>query len=321
MNAQDQDDINGVETLLRAAGRRAVPPAALTAAVYQQTRLVWRGQVRRRKWVRRSLAVAASLMLMFVAVRGVVGQIPGMAVATVDKGQYTLVRRSYWHALTAPASGYLFKGDTLLGGAAGVLLRGFDGAELRLDRDSRLIMASATAVQLQEGRLFVQSNTSRARALRVQTDFGTVEHLGTQFLVSKQSGALQVAVRDGRVALRYAAHESIELQGGQAAKVDPKGHLGRWELPALDNSWDWADVLAGPLRIDGLSLHTVVAQIAQRSGLTLSYADAAAAAEAQRMMLHGQPLVLPLRSALAAILVTTSLSGTVEGRQIVVAAR
>ena len=319
MTAEDNDEVGG---LLQSAGRRLAPPATVSAAVYQQTHRAWQADVRRRSWIRRGYALAASVALAAIVFRGATLQVPRLVVGVVDQGAYTLVTRSYWHALAPAGSAYLFAGDSLQTASTPVSVQRFNGAELRLDRESRLTLASPQAVQLLQGRLFVRSyGAGSAANLRVLTAFGSVEHLGTEFLVSKDRRALVVAVRSGRVALHSAAREPVELRAGQAADVDAAGHVERRELAAFDGIWDWVDALADPLEIDGQSLYAVVAEIAQRAGLTVRFSDSAAEAEARQLLLHGRALDLPPRNALDAVLATTSLNGAVDGRQIVIAPR
>ena len=103
------------------------------------------------------------------------------------------------------------------------------------------------------------------------------------------------------------------------ADVDSSGHVARRELAAFDGAWDWVDALADPLVIDGHSLYEVVSEIARRAGLTIRFLDPASETAGRQLLLRGRALNLPPRSALGAVLATTSLDGTVEGRQIVIA--
>ena len=161
----------------------------------------------------------------------------------------------------------------------------------------------------------------RNHNLVVSTDLGSVEHLGTQFLVERGNDAMVAAVRDGRVLMHYPNHPAVELHQGEAASLDPRGQLKRWELSAFDDLWNWTDALAGPLPIDGQSLYAVLASIAQRSGLVLRFSTPEAEAEARGLALHGAPLALEPRDEIAAVLATTTLTGTTVNREILVSAR
>jgi ferric-dicitrate binding protein FerR (iron transport regulator) len=205
--------------------------------------------------------------------------------------------------------------------AEGALVHRADGSEMTLARNTRLSLGSVHEVRLWSGRVHVKTyGADHPSDLVVITDRGSIEHLGTQFLVDCEAGSLLVAVRDGRVAMHYAPDLALELRAGQAARVDPQGELERWSLAAFDDIWDWADALATPMAIDGQSLYSVLNRIAERSGLTLRFSTPQAESQARALALHGAPLQLQPRYALSAVLATTTLSGTADGREILVSA-
>ena len=316
------EDDEALETLLRWAGRRPTPPEKVAGAVYLHTRRAWLAQVQRRKALRRGYAGAAGVVALVMASWGAWNLYPHQVMATVPPGQAVLITHTFWHPFGARREGELYLGDALQTGAAGALLQRADGTELRVSGNTRLLLASASSVRLGRGRLYVQTyGLPRTQDLVVSTDLGSVEHLGTQFLVERADDALVVAVRDGRVAMHYPQHPVVELQDGEAASVDPHGELRRWNLSAFDDIWEWADGLASPLVIDGQSLYAVLSRIAQRTGLVLRFSTPAAETEARGLALHGAPLELQPRDALAAVLATTTLSGTTVGREILVSAR
>jgi ferric-dicitrate binding protein FerR (iron transport regulator) len=316
------NDDPSLQTLLRQAGRRPPPPDRVTAEVYQRTRRAWEFQLRRRQSMRRGYALAAGLVLALLVGRITWNFYPHQVVAAAPQGQAVLITHTAWHPFASRLGGALYAGDSVQTGSVGALLHGPGGTELRIARDTQLLLLSADRLDLKHGRLFVQTGTlASIQHLAVVTGLGIVEHLGTRFLVDREHDALLVAVRDGRVALHYGHDQAVELQGGQAAHVDPQGGLRRWTLAALDETWDWADAMAAPLAIDGQSLYAVLSEIAQRTGLALRFDSAEAEAEAQRLSLHGAPLQLQPRFALEAVLATTTLAGSTSGREIVVSAR
>lgn len=316
------DDDDGLKSLLRWAGRRPMPPEQVTSAVYHHSRSAWLAQVHRRHAVRRACAWAAGVAAFAMACWGAWNLYPHQIVATVAPGQAVVINHSLWHPLAGDTDGNLFEGDTLQTFGQGAQLQRADGTELRVSDNASLSFPSPSTLHLRRGRLYVQTHgIARTRDLVVNTDLGSIEHLGTQFLVERAYEGLLVAVRDGRVALHYPQHEAVELQDGQAARIVPHRALERWNLEAFDSVWDWADGLAPPLVIDGQSLYAVLNQIAERSGLVLRFSTPEAESAARGLALHGAPLDLPPRDALAAVLATTTLSGTAADRVILVSAR
>jgi ferric-dicitrate binding protein FerR (iron transport regulator) len=311
-----------LQTLLRQAGRRPPPPGWVTAEVYQRTRRAWEAQLRRRQLMRRGYALAAGLVLALLVGRITWNFYPHQVVAAAPEGQPVLITHTAWHPFASRLGGALYAGDSVQTGAASALLHGPGGTELRIARDTQLLLLSADRLDLKHGRLFVQTGTlASIQHLAVITGLGTVEHLGTRFIVDRERDALVVAVRDGRVALHYGFDQAVELQAGQAAHVDTQGGMRRWALAAFDETWDWADAMASPLVVDGQTLYAVLSEIAQRAGLALRFEGAEAEAEAQRLSLHGAPLQLQPRFALDAVLATTTLAGSTNGREIVISTR
>jgi ferric-dicitrate binding protein FerR (iron transport regulator) len=316
------EDDEALQALLRCAGRRPAPPDEVAAAVYQHSRRAWLAQVQRRKAQHRGYAWAAGLVAFVMASWGAWKLYPHQVLGTVAPGQGIVIVHTRWHPLAGRREGDVYEGDELQTGAAGALLHRADGYELSVSGHARLAFEAASTVRVWRGRLYVQTyRVPRSRNLVVSTELGSIEHLGTQFLVEREADGLLVAVRDGRVAMHYLRHPALELYEGEAARVGPDGKLQRWELSAFDNIWDWADALASPLVINGQSLHAVLSQIAQRAGLALRFSTPAAESDARTLVLHGEPLVLTPRDALAAVLATTTLSGTTVDREILVGAR
>jgi len=316
------DDDPPIRLLLHRAGRRPPPPEAVTAAVYQRTRTAWAAQVHRRQVTHRGYAIAASLLVALLVGRFAWNFYPHQVLARAPVGQDLLIAHTYWHPFASRSGGAVYAGDLVQTDAAGTSLVRADGSDLRMGRDTSLLFSTAAELRLQRGRLYVNtSGAGRMQKLVIATDFGRVEHLGTQYLVDRERDALLVAVRDGRVAVHYGRDQALELLGGEAAHLDSQGTLRRWTLAAFDGIWDWADALAAPLPIDGLSLYSVLDSIARRAGLELRYDTPEAEAESRKLLLHGAPLALQPRQALQAVLATTSLAGKADGREIIVDAR
>jgi FecR protein len=316
------EDDESLKILLRWAGRRPTPPAEVAAAVYKHTRRAWLAQVQRRNALRRRFAWAAGVVALVLTSWSVWRASPHQVMATVRPGQSVWITHTLWHPFAGHHEGELYAGDALQTGTVGAPVQRADGSELRLSGHTELTFVSANIVRLGHGRVYVQTHgVAHTGDLLVITDLGSIEHLGTQFLVDREGDSLLVAVRDGRVALHYAQHQAIELMDGEAARLDPGGALRRWNLTAFDSVWDWADALDSPLVIDGQSLYDVLSRIAQRSGLVLRFSTPEAESEARHLALHGAPLELQPRDALAAVLATTSLTGTTVDRAILVAAR
>lgn len=316
------DDDEALQSLLRWAGRRPMPPDAASDAVYQSTHRAWLAQVRRRRRFRLGSALGVAAVALAIAGWGVFRMYPHQVLATVRPGQAVRIAHTLWHPFAGRYEGRLYEGDTLQTGNEGAVLQRSEGNEVDVSPHSHLAFTAANLLQLGRGGLYLTTHGARqVRNLMVGTDLGTIEHLGTRFLAERQDERLLVAVRDGRVVLHTVQHQAIELQQGEAASVSPQGQVRRWSLAAFDSTWDWADGLAAPLVIDGQSVYAVLSGIAERAGLALRFSNPQAETEARSLALHGAPLTLPPREALRAVLATTSLTGSGQGREILVSSR
>ncbi len=206
------EDDEALKILLRWAGRRPTPPPEVAGAVYKHTRRAWVAQVQRRKTLRRGIGWAAGVGALALASWGAWKAYPHQIMATVRPGQDVLLTHTLWHPFAGRLDGELYVGDAVQTGAVGAQLRRADGYELRLSANTQLSLATASTVRLGRGRVYVQTQgLPHTEDLVVSTDLGSVEHLGTQFLVEREDDTLLVAVRDGRVAMHYPQHQAVEL--------------------------------------------------------------------------------------------------------------
>ena len=310
--------------LLRRSGRRELPPADIAARVHAATLKVWVAQRRRRHVWRVCWSLAAGLALF-----GVVGWLWQAGRFAQDFGVLevgTDLRVSAWRWSRNDSAAHLRVGDTIATGAMGARIRRGDGAAIQLDSDTVLRLTSPTELQLDRGKLFIDTGrtSARSQALLVKTAYGVVEHAGTQFVVDLRDQHFALAVRDGSVAVTTRATEStrtaqrLTLAAGETLRIDGSGVLHRAHIGPFDPTWQWTDVLARPISIEGRSLDAVLTDVAERSGLDLSYANNAAAAQAHRIVLHGPDLLLSPRVALDAALAGTTLADSVRDHELVI---
>jgi ferric-dicitrate binding protein FerR (iron transport regulator) len=324
MDEKSADDV--LTGLLRRSGRRELPPTDVVARVQHATLKIWESQQRRRRAWRLCWNLAAGLALF-----GVVGGVwqAGWFVqdfGTLELGQDLHIAAGRWSPSLPDDAVRLRVGDTIATGATGARIRRVDGAVIQLDSGTALQLTSPSLLQLERGRMFIDTGRERARslALLVQTAYGVVEHIGTQFLIDLRDQHFTLAVRDGAVAVTTHAAEStqtvqrVTLAAGEVLQIDSSGQQQRARIGPFDSGWQWSDALARPISIEGRSLDAVLTDVAQRSGLDLSYANSAAATQAHRVVLHGPYLLLSPRVALDAALAGTTLADSVRGHELVI---
>lgn len=320
----DREDAD-LRALLRSAGARPTPPAGMTDEVRAAVATEWRAVVASRRPQRRTVPwlVAASAAALAIGAWFALTQpaAPGAVVATVARlGGPAEVRHassSTWQALAAEAK--LRAGDRVRTQATGGLaLRRTDGLELRLDVDTALALADADRGLLETGRIYVDSGRGDARAddFVLETRYGSVRHLGTQYAVGLAPSTMAVAVREGSVAIDHRGSDTL-ANAGEAITVSADGRVERASLAPHDAAWRWAEATAPAFAIDGRTLDEFLEWAARETGRRLVYASAAVAREARQTVLQGSVDGLAPDQAIDAVLMTTpGLAGRAAGSQL-----
>jgi hypothetical protein len=211
------------------------------------------------------------------------------------------------------------------GGEAGRLaLRTAGGASLRLDAGTRLRLASAGTVDLDRGAVYVDSGAGpgdRGR-VAVATAAGVFHELGTQFevRVGGAGAATRLRVREGRVALERGA-ESVVTGAGEELTVHGDGRLDRGRVAVSGPDWEWVVAAAPMLDIEGVTVRAFLDWIARETGFRVEFADPAAAALADSVVLHGSIAHLTLDEALDTALASAGLDHRTAGEILVVSAK
>jgi ferric-dicitrate binding protein FerR (iron transport regulator) len=110
--------------------------------------------------------------------------------------------------------------------------------------------------------------------LIVRTVLGDVRHLGTQYLASFERGELEVAVREGVVALQgtQAAEPRATAAAGEQLRLSAAApqRIERGVVAAADARWDWIETVPAPLDIEGLSLDRFLQWYGRETGREVS---------------------------------------------------
>jgi ferric-dicitrate binding protein FerR (iron transport regulator) len=82
-----------------------------------------------------------------------------------------------------------------------------DGTAISFDRATLAVFENAQHVTLERGAAYIDSGRAAGAesALRVETAFGAVRHLGTRFEVRVAAASMRVRVREGLVAVARGA--------------------------------------------------------------------------------------------------------------------
>ena len=328
-NETHERDETAIATLLQRVGARTQPDDAVARQVHDAVEAEWRELVasrRRRKLQSRWLAAAASVAAVAVGAWLVwpTARVAPATVATLGPvvGEVELRNGDGpWH--TAATGGVVTSESTLRTGRGGLAaLAMANGVQVRLDSGTQLAMDDRGSARLAGGAVYVDAGSARdqAQPFVVDTPLGDVSHLGTQYVARLDGGALDVAVREGRVEVR---------EGGQAFVADAGERLTirgtevtRGAISPTAPQWDWIGGVTPPYSIEGRTVAEFLDWAGRETGRSIVFATPADAELAGRVTLSGTVEGLPPRQAVDAVLATTSLGARyAEGRIEVAATR
>ncbi len=286
-----QEDLAAIRGAARKAWQQRVAaeqdtpdPAAVGRVPLEQNATVPR-RLRRQPW----LALAASLTL--VALSGwwwlMLSQPELVASVEVIKGA-VLVEGADGVDLSLgaqlPVGAVL---DTRTGAASEpvhVALR-VAGGSLRLDAGSRVRLLSSRRVELLHGAVYFDSEGLRPAGsdpesetveggIEIETIYGLVRDIGTQFEVRLDAGdaALRVRVREGMATLGVGDEVHIAVDG-EELKLQRSGAMEHTTVAPYGDAWNWVFAAAPVPSIEGQSLIEVLHWLRRETGWQLLYQD------------------------------------------------
>lgn len=336
-DSSERDD-ETMSRLLRLAGEREDIPPAVESRVYDKVLQEWQGSTavpagdkvytrvekewdraakrrNRRRWYV-PVALAASALLAFFLLRQVDEPV---SVPPVLAGTVVKITGGNSSGLPSPGSKVL-AGDTLqTGPGEGLSLRLANNESLRLGSNTRLVVNDDAHLQLQGGRIYADSGEYiyRDGALTIETGFGVVRDIGTQFAVVQEDGRLEVAVREGRVDVTAMAETYVAV-AGERMSLETGAEPLLQPLSSSDAYWDWTTELAPSYDIENKSLHDFLRWAARETGSELVFADEDLRLAAMREDLHGSIADFSPEDALASVLPTTRFNYRLEDGRILI---
>ncbi|HEY5808594.1 MAG TPA: FecR family protein [Povalibacter sp.] len=309
----DDESLGG---LLREVGSRDLPSAAVTGDVRQVVHAEWQAVVARRRRTRVvTYGLAASVAVAAVAVAiglqlGVGSDAPVAQVARVDGAlQIAVDGGEHWRDVHV--------GDTLTEGAmlrtdegTRAALDFGDGLSVRVDAGSLVELTSPERIALDRGALYVDASPQiaprsvAAQALTIQTLYGSVRHLGTQYELRTTRSGIEVSVREGRVEIEN-AQQKFTGNAGEQLLLAREGEPERRSVSPEDPRWLWATNIAPVFDIERQPLSEFLEWVARETGKQLVYATPEVRARAEQLILRGSVSNLPPEQAFAAVLATT----------------
>lgn len=343
MNSNERElrpgEEEALQGLLRAMSPEAEPPAETRERIRRAVAAEWRAAVRptaiggarsgtaprtTQTWRRLVMAVAASIAVVAVTVGVIQTRAPtaGDVVATLSRvvGPVQGARgNAGWQAVAEGQS--LAAGQHLVTGPrsrAALSLAG--GVTLRLDADTRVLLAAIDRVVVDRGTVYLDGGDQPVTGpgVGIDTAFGTTRHVGTQYEVRVLPAKMRVSVREGLVETTPDTGRPIVAQAGEELVIGTGGSVARGTVDRRDARWDWIADVTPPFAIEGRRLTEFLAWVCRETGRDLTFATPEAEAAASAVVLRGSVTGLSPDEALVAVMATTTLSFSDDNGRLVV---
>lgn len=309
---------DAVANLIRNAGKMTEPAPAFKVELRNRLAEAWQRQVVVRRRRRRAFLGAAVAAVLAIAVVGLqlfhagtqaAGSVlrapPGLQIAysgEVDRN--------------VQAGARIYTGSRLLTGASPAALELGNGFNVRLDAGTQVTIVNGNRLALDSGRIYVDSGAI-ADVLVIETPFGAVRDIGTQFAVALDPDQLTVQVRDGLVKVQHAT-STIAVEPGQQLQLDAEGDLHREPIALSGGEWLWAESVAPVLIVEGRSVHAFLEAIHRQTGLEIVYATPEVARRASGTVIGGNHPDLPPRQMLDIVMSATDFRHVISGSTITI---
>lgn len=311
MNDEDLD----TEMLRAGLNERPLAGNAM-ARIRRATEQEWKSQLMpardRRHWSRR-VAVAAVVLLSLGAVwtattyRGI--DVQASALGRLERVGMQGVFERRWPARVVPVSaGDLLRVGQSLDAQSGALIALANGGTLRLAKGTRLEVVSDSRIRLTRGMAYVDipPGVGNSAQFVVQTPYGDIAHVGTQFEVALLDDQTQVRVREGQVAVRVPGGQVAVAEAGSELRVAVGGTITRNLIPTAGHEWAWVEALAPEFDIENRLLGDYLQWVSRETGRKLVMDDGARKLS-MTIRLHGSVRGLAVLDSYAAVMATTTL--------------
>lgn len=202
-----------------------------------------------------------------------------------------------------------------------VALRMPSGHSLRIDRGSQLQLLDPSRLSLSRGAVYVDSagHDARQPSLAIETRFGEVRELGTQYEVRLKERSVRVRLREGAVSV---VHDGAldEVMAGTEFELFADGRSNSAPIAPDSPEWDWIAGVRPPFELEGRSAREFLDWITRERGLRLAFDEASTATIARETLLKGATRKLSADESLDAVLATCGMDYRVEGGALVVSA-
>ena len=286
----DQHEEELVRRVLEAVGSRHALPEDLRDRWETTFRADLQQVIDRKTRVRRGVLGALAASIAAVAIAFVLLDSPPAPLQPVAEATFVDGRSQLLGVGPVRVGMTLTSGQSVQTRAGSYVTMNYHGADVRVGVDS-VVRLHANRLELVRGDIYVDTGASASAMLPVlvETELGTLSHVGTQFLVNFRASRLTAAVREGTIILitkqgddlHYAAEEGRATvvrvsNSGKITFPDP-------EATSYGELWDWVLEASPGFTAEGPSIsHTdLLKWVAREKGQTIKYENDAVRADAE----------------------------------------
>ncbi len=273
----DTDD-KGLEELVHRAGRRPSMPDD----VRDRLEVSFRRELTsaNRKSVTRRLQAGGAIAACLVAALLILTRpapTPSHAIATVERRQGESFLLNGSERVPLRPGGSVTTNDRITTSDGSLAIRPIDTElDVRLGENSEIIALEPGTVRLIAGSLYVDAPPgARHQPFSILIGDVTVNHTGTQYLVSTQQDGISIAVREGEVSVTVNSRTIVgRAKDGQAEllQFDADESWQRETVAPYGPRWNWANRNAPTIETDGMQLIDFLGWVERQSGLRFDYA-------------------------------------------------
>ena len=273
-----------LDDLLRHSSPRPAPTVEQLASARAELREEWQELTLHRQRQRRlrTFAIAAALILglAVAALSWRPAGIDVVPVAAIDKTfgtVYLLGKDSELRPTDSLAT--VYSGQAIVTGKdSGLSVAWGSGGSIRVDEDTRIRFKDAETAFLEEGRVYfdsvhgfaAQTDAGNEPLFTLDTQQGTVTHLGTQYMAEVDGDNLVVSVREGKVLIRGRLHEQV-VDTGQQATLAGSQRPSVLSINRSGERWDWVAWTIPVADVDGHTLFEFLGWVSREMGLDLRF--------------------------------------------------
>ncbi len=328
------DDEKSLASLIKLAGERPDIPLGIESRVYHRVQAEWRNSSTQasgdkaydevhKSWRRR--ARRSNLFRWLLPIGVAASAVVAVLLSTQPEVLPPTIAATVARVIDAGHLGVRYSNGSAVrvgelvstGEDEGLSLLLARGESLRIDQDTEIRIDGTDRFTLLSGRVYADTGlyVYREGGLVIDTAFGTVTDVGTQFSVSAIAATLDVAVREGRVDIHNESGEYAARMGERLTLV-PGRDVETSVLDAHDEYWNWTADLAPTFDTRNRSLLDFLKWAARETGRELQFDSDDTRMFAMRTDISGSIAGLTPNEALASILATTSVHYKIESDRV-----